>query len=137
MKARTWYRVENAADPSIADIYIVDIIGGWIDEWFGDSQGILTAKQFLNDLAKLPEAVKTLRIHVNSPGGDVFGAVQIANALRDQQTSKNRSVDTINEGLAASAASIILMAGKTVTMADNALTMIHNPWSIGIGEAKD
>lgn len=138
MKPRAWFRFENAAsDPTVAEIHIIDIIGGWIDEWFGDTQGIITAKMFLAELGKLPDAVKTIRVHINSPGGDVFGAVNIANALRDQQLSKNRTVETVIDGLAASAASIVAMAGGTVRMADNALLMIHNPWSFAIGEAKD
>jgi hypothetical protein len=72
---------------------------------------------------------------VNSPGGDVFAAVNIANALRDQRLSKGRTVDVSIDGLAASAASIVIMAGDTIRMADNALVMIHNPWSVGAGDA--
>jgi hypothetical protein len=64
----------------------------------------------------------------------VWGAVNIANALREQQ-SRGRVVETIVDGLAASAASIIAMAGTRVVMADNALMMIHNPWTVEIGEA--
>jgi ATP-dependent Clp protease protease subunit len=56
--------------------------------------------------------VKTIRVHINSPGGDVFAALNIANALREQQTSKGRTVETIIDGLAASAASIVAMAGQ-------------------------
>ena len=136
--ARQWYRVENvASDPSVVDIHIVDIIGGWIDEWLGDTQGVITAKQFLNDIAKLPDAVKTIRLHINSPGGDVQGAVNMANALRDQQTSRGRTVESIVDGIAASAASIVMMAGSKVTMADNALVMIHDPMMVSIGDAAD
>lgn len=134
-KARQWYRFDNAAeDPSIADIHIVDFIGDWIDDYWGLG---VTARAFIEQLAKLPEAVKTIRVHINSPGGDVFGAINIANALREQQASKGRTVETIVDGLAASAASIILMAGSTVRIADNGLVMVHNPWTIGIGNAAD
>lgn len=132
-----WFRMETTAtEPSVADIYIFDMIGGWIDDLWGFS-GVTTAKSFLDELSKLPEAVKTLRLHINSPGGDVFSAVAIANTLRDQRASKSRTVDVLIEGLAASAASVIAMAGDTVRMADNALFMIHNPWSWVVGEAKD
>lgn len=139
---RQWFRMAAAADdPSVADIYIIDIIGDWIDEWMNemfDEKITVTAKAFIDELAKLPAAVTTLRVHINSPGGDVWGAATIANALRDQQTAKGRTVETIIDGLAASAASVIAMAGSRVRMADNALFMIHNPWTWGaVGNAKE
>lgn len=129
-----WYRVENAAaaSPTSADIHISDVIGGWGDDIFGDT---LTAKSFVDALAALPDTVKTIRLHVNSPGGDVFAALNIANALRDQRVSMKRTVDVFVEGLAASAASIVLMAGTTISISDNALVMIHNPWARTAGDA--
>lgn len=141
MKPRHWFRFENtASDPTVAEIQIIDVIGDWIDEMINDYYGVaatVTAKAFVDQLAKLPEAVSTINVHINSPGGDVFAALNIANALRDQQLSKGRTVNTIIDGLAASAASVIAMAGKTVRMADNALLMIHNPWTVAVGEAAD
>jgi ATP-dependent protease ClpP protease subunit len=139
-RARQWYRFENSADPTVAEIFVIDIIGDWIDELINEMYGMkatLTAKAFIDTLAKLPDGVRAIKVRINSPGGDVFAAVNIANALRDQQISKGRTVETIIDGLAASAASIIAMAGKTVTMADNALMMVHNPWSFAIGNAAD
>lgn len=138
---KQWFRVSaSVADPTTVDIHIIDFIGDWMDDainriW-GEQIGI-TARAFVDELAKLPENVKALRVHINSPGGDVQGAVNIANALREQQTSKGRTVETIVDGLAASAASIIAMAGSKVTMADNALLMIHNAWTIAVGNAAD
>lgn len=135
MHPRAWYRIENAAtDPAVVDIHIIDFIGDWIDDYFGFG---VTAKAFVDDLAKLPEAVKTIRVHINSPGGDVFGATNIANALRDQRMSKGRTVETVVDGMAASAASIIVMAGNPIRMADTALMMIHNPWARSVGNAND
>lgn len=131
MKARDWFRFKNVAeDPTVAEIHVIDIIGDWIDELINEFWGMkatLTAKAFIDQLSKLDAGVKTIRVHINSPGGDVFAALTIANALRDQQMSKGRTVETIVDGLAASAASIIAMAGKTVSMADNAILMIHKP----------
>ncbi len=142
MTPRQWFRFENAAgdDHSVVDIHILDLIGGWDDDWiarnFGYDMGV-TARAFVEQLTALPDAVKTIRVHLNSPGGDVFAGVTIANALREQQASKGRTVETIVDGIAASIASVIAMAGSKVTIADNALMMIHNPWSIALGEAKD
>lgn len=128
-----WYRIDNAADaPTTVDIHIIDFIGDWIDDYWGFG---VTAKAFIQELAALPASVETIRVHLNSPGGDVFAAVNIANALREQQAVKGRTVETIVDGLAASAASIVAMAGSTVTMADNALLMVHNPWTVALGNA--
>jgi ATP-dependent protease ClpP protease subunit len=138
---RNWFRVENKSDdPTVAEIHIIDIIGDWVDELINDYYGMtatVTAKAFVKQLADLPDAVKTIRVHLNTPGGDVFAALNIANALREQQTSKGRTVETIVDGLAASAGSIILMAGSKVTIADNAMVMVHNPWSVAVGNAAD
>jgi ATP-dependent protease ClpP protease subunit len=141
MKPRQWFAFRNsAADPTVAEIHIIDIIGDWIDELINEYWGMkatLTAKAFVDQLSKLDASVTTIRVHINSPGGDVFAALNITNALRDQQTSKGRTVETVIDGLAASAASVIAMAGQTVRMADNALLMVHNPWSRAVGNAAD
>lgn len=137
---RPWYRIENAADnPAVVDIHIIDFIGGWTEDWWNRNFGYdlaTTARQFVDDLSKLDAAVTTINVHINSPGGDVFGALNIANALREQ-ASKGRTVHTIVDGLAASAASVVMMAGSTVRMADNALVMIHNPWTRAVGASAD
>lgn len=138
---KPWFRFENAtSDPAIVDIHIIDFIGGWMDDainrYYNESIGV-TARAFVDELAKLPTTVSTLRVHINSPGGDVQGGINIANALREQQTSKGRVVETYVDGLAASIASVIAMAGSKVVMADNALMMIHDPWSIEIGNAAE
>lgn len=134
MSVRTWYRFQNAAeDSSVVDIYINDFIGDWIDDYWGFG---VTARQFLEQLSGLDARVSTIRVHLNSPGGDVFAAHQIANALRDQRVTKNRTVETIVDGLAASAATIIMMAGSPVRVSDTAVVMVHNPWSVGVGNSE-
>lgn len=135
---RKWFRMEvQAEDSTVAEIFILDIIGDWMDDLIGwAGNGITTAKSFVDELAKLPASVKTIRLRINSPGGDVFSAATIANVLRDQQSSKGRTVETVIDGLAASAASVIAMAGSRVSMADNALFMIHDPWIGLYGNAR-
>jgi ATP-dependent protease ClpP protease subunit len=90
-----WFRIENSTDqPTDVDIHIVDVIAGWDDDWlarnFGYDMGV-TARAFVEALAKLDANVTTIRVHINSPGGDVFAAMNIANALREQQMSKGRT----------------------------------------------
>lgn len=139
-KAREWFRVQAAVDdPTVTDIHIIDFIGGWYEDaanrFWGESIGV-TARAFVEQLSALGDSVKTIRVHINSPGGDVQAGVNIANALREQ-VSKGRTVETIVDGLAASSASVIAMAGSVVRMADNALLMIHNPWSWAVGSAAE
>lgn len=141
MSARTWYRIQNAADnPSVAEIHITDVIGSWDDDWlarnFGYDMGV-TARSFIEELARLPGTVNTIHLHINSPGGDVQGGVNIANALREQQLSKGRTVETFIDGIAASIASVIAMAGSKVHIGDNALVMVHNPWGLAVGNAAE
>ena len=117
-----------------ADIYINDFIGDWIDShWdFG-----VTSKGFLEELNRLPESVKNVRLHINSPGGDVSAANHIANIIRDQQANKGRVFEALIEGAAWSAATIITSACNPTKIADNGLMMIHNPWTIVLGDAAE
>src|SRR5262245_49867465 len=116
-----WFRIQAAAAGSVADVVVFGFIGDWVADLYGGTgDGVVTAKSFADELAALPESVKTVRVRINSPGGDVVAGIAIANALRAEQ-QKGRKVETIVEGLAASAASVIAMGGSTVRMADNAL----------------
>jgi len=127
LASRPWYSIQgSAAEPETADVSIYDAIGSWSDG--------VTAKQFLADLQVIPETVKTINLHVNSPGGDVFDAITIANGLRAHRAK----VRTTIEGLAASAATIVTQGGSDeVLVADNAVVMIHDPWGFAMGTAKD
>jgi len=137
---REWFQVKlQTEDPTVADFYIIDLIGDWYDQMMNemfDESITVTAKAFIQELAKLPDSVKTIRVRVNSPGGDPFGAINIANALRDQRLTKGRVVETYVDGMAASAASLIVMAGSPVRIADNGILMIHDAWTIAAGNAK-
>ncbi len=137
--ARQWYRFSNqASNPAVAEIYILDAIGSWDDDWFARNFGLdmgITARQFVEDLAALPSTVNTIHVHINSPGGDIQAGINITNALRQQQIAKGRTVETFVDGIAASIASVIAMAGSVVHMADNALMMLHDPYCGMIGNA--
>lgn len=129
---RQWYKITAKADETVADLSIFDEIG---PSFFNDDA--VTAKQFIADVRALPDAVKTIRVHVNSPGGSVFEAVAIANALRSESREHKRTIEMRIEGLAASAATIVTSAGDSIAIADNALMMIHNPMGIVLGPAAD
>ena len=89
------------------------------------------SKEFLADLGKL--AGQHIHLRINSPGGSVIEGTAIYNALRRHEGGLTVHIDA----MAASMASVIAMAGSPVFMADNALLMIHNPWTVSMGESKD
>lgn len=100
-----------------AELFVYDEIGVW---------GV-TAQQFINDLKAASGGVD---VRINSPGGSYFDGVAMMNAMK-----RHGDVNVFVDGLAASAASVIAMGGKTVTMAESAFLMIHEPWSIVAGPA--
>lgn len=129
-----WYDFKaQAADENTAELHIFGPIGGgfFIDE------DAVTGKAIVEKLDELPENIKTIRVLVNSPGGSVFDAVHIANALRRQREELGRNIEVDVEALAASAATIVTSAGNPVRMPRNALMMVHNPWALGIGDGDE
>lgn len=127
VKARRWYEIRAAEDEGgEAEVLIYDEIGrNW---WTGEG---VAAKQFIEDLNEIE--AETLNVRINSPGGDIFEGLAIYNALARRDGSVVVHVD----GLAASAASIIAMAGSEIRMAENAFMMVHNGWGIVIGNKAD
>jgi ATP-dependent Clp protease protease subunit len=115
------FRIE-AKDDS-ATIYVYDVIGAW----FG---GIDEAK-FATDVAALK--VKNIALRVNSPGGDVFAARAMMTALANHPAKVTAFVD----GIAASAATSLIMAAETISMTRGARMMIHEAWTIAMGNKRD
>ncbi|MFY9174524.1 MAG: head maturation protease, ClpP-related [Peptococcia bacterium] len=95
--------------------------------WFDDD---VTPKQFKADLDALGD-ISELKIYINSGGGDVFAGQAIYSMLKRHGAKKTVYID----GLAASIASVIAMAGDKVIMPANAMLMIHNAWTIAAGSA--
>lgn len=106
------------------------IIYGDIGEnyWSGES---LTGATIKDKLDAMPPGDVTVRI--NSPGGDVFDGFAIYNLIAQREGKTTVLID----GMAASAASVIAMAGDEILMADNALMMIHDPWTLAAGNAEE
>jgi ATP-dependent protease ClpP protease subunit len=115
-----WYRIENKSDGGV-EVFIYDEIGYW---------GV-TAADFVKDLQNVTADKFTLRL--NSPGGEVFDGIAIYNAIKQHKAEVTVQID----GLAASAASFIAMAGDTVTMTKNATMMIHDGHGLVVGDATD
>lgn len=117
----SWFRMQ-ASSENEAEIYIYDEIGYW---------GV-TAKQFVANLKALGD-VTHIKLHINSPGGDVFDGIAIFNALKFHGAAITVYID----GLAASMASVIAMVGNPVIMPENTMMMIHKPWGFAGGDADD
>ncbi|MBG9766204.1 head maturation protease, ClpP-related [Paenibacillus polymyxa] len=106
-------------------LYIYGVIESM--DWWGDE---VTPNQFKADLDQLGD-VPELDVYINSDGGDVFAGQAIHSMLKRHKAHVNVYID----GLAASIASVIAMAGDTVYMPRNAMMMIHNPWTFSAGNA--
>lgn len=124
-QSRLAYRITSQADDR-AEILIYDEIG--VDPWTG---GGIAAERFVTDL----QAIKAphIDVRINSVGGSVFEGNAIYNALARHPGR----VETYIDGIAASIASVIAMAGQKIHIAANAFLMIHNPHGVVWGEAAD
>lgn len=125
-KAGTPLKIRNKSDTE-AEIIIYDQIGA---DWFGNG---ITAKSFVDEMKKLPDSVKTLNVRINSPGGDVFDGITIYNRLKQFKGTKKVYID----GIAASIASIIALAGDEIIIGEGAMYMIHLPWTWAVGNRTD
>jgi ATP-dependent protease ClpP protease subunit len=109
-------------------IYLYDMIVA--DDFEAEWWGGISPSGFIEQLKQMKGDVA---IRVNSPGGDVFGAVAICQAMREYDGAITVHVD----GYAASAASVIAVAAPKVIMAPGSFMMIHNAWTVAIGNADD
>lgn len=126
MKRKFWNWVKNEGE--LESTRTLFLNGEISDEtWYGDE---VTPQLFKDELNA---DSGDITVWINSPGGDVFAAAQIYNMLRDYKGHVTVKID----GLAASAASVIAVAGDTVLVSPVAMMMIHNPATIAMGNTKD
>ena len=112
--------IKNQTDSSADLFFYGDIVSEtWQSEWYEDDMAPGDVKEFLDQL----DGTENINIHINSGGGSVFGGIAIYNMLRRNNAHKTVYVD----GLAASIASVIMMAGDEIVMPKNATVMIHKP----------
>ena len=116
-----WVRNEDTGNRTL-------VLNGQISDetWFGDE---VTPGLFRDELQSCEGDIT---VWINSPGGDVFAAAQIYNMLMEYPGN----VDVRIDGIAASAASVIAMAGNKVSMSPVAMMMIHNPMTVAMGDKK-
>lgn len=120
------FKVE-AKTATTAEIVIYEQIGYsfWEDG--------VTAKSFSEELKNLGPSIKQIDLRLNSPGGDVFDGITIYNRLKQHSANVTVHID----GLAASIASIIALAGDEIIMGEGALYMVHLPWTMAMGDRND
>ncbi|WP_186422571.1 head maturation protease, ClpP-related [Lacrimispora celerecrescens] len=123
MKRKFWNWVKNEDEGRT--LYLDGEISD--ETWYGDE---VTPELFRRELVS---GNGDISVWINSPGGDVFAAAQIYNMLMDYKGNVTVKVDA----LAASAASVIAMAGTTVQMSPVAMMMIHNPMTVAIGDSEE
>ncbi len=113
------FRIQ-AAENKPVQVYLYDVIG-----WpFIEAQDLLY---------QVPSGAKEIDVHLNTPGGDVFEGMAIYNYFRDHQAKINMKIDS----LAASSGSLVAMSGDSISMAAASFLMIHNPWSMMIGDGDE
>lgn len=126
-----WYDIKAAATapdaPTVTDIWIYDVIG---DDWFDPS---LTAKELCQTIAAID--TDEIVLHFNSPGGSVSDGTAIYNAL----ITHTAKVSSVIEGWIGSIATILALAADPgcITMFDNVMWMIHQPWTCCCGNEDD
>ncbi len=122
--------VRNAATPTEAKLYIYDVITPYADEYWGG----ISAKMVLAAIAQIEDpANTTLHVHINSPGGDVFEGRAIRTALKSYAGPVQGHVDA----LAASAATTVADGCDSCDIAQGAMFMIHNSWTLAYGDKQD
>jgi ATP-dependent Clp endopeptidase proteolytic subunit ClpP len=121
-KAQKWFDFRNVKEES-ADLFIYDVVG---DSWVG-TDAVTLVKEIK------AQKGKAINVHLNSPGGSVFDGYAIFNALK----AHDGVVTTFIDGMAASIASIIALAGSKVVIASNGMMMIHNPLCYCFGTATE
>ncbi len=119
---------ETAADLCFFGDINSESLGEW-QKYFPDDKAPEDVQDFLNQL----DGVTKINVHINSGGGSVFGGIAIYNILKRY----NAEITVYVEGLAASIASVIAMAGDRIIIPKNAQMMIHKPSSIAWGNADD
>nr|DAW59011.1 MAG TPA: Putative ATP dependent Clp protease [Caudoviricetes sp.] len=123
MKRKFWNWVRNEGEKRTL------LLDGEISDetWFGDE---ITPAIFRKELHA---AQDDIILWINSPGGDCYAAAQIYNMLMEYKGNVNVKID----GIAASAASVVAMAGTTVEMSPLGMLMIHNPMTVSIGDTHE
>lgn len=125
LNAEHWYSIQAAGDEGgkPIEIYIYGEIGFW---------GV-TSGDFIRDLKEVDDGVSQVLVHFDTVGGDLFDGIAIHNTLRALGARCTGQID----GACFSAGSVAVCGAHKVRMADNAMFMIHNPWTWMAGDSDE
>jgi ATP-dependent protease ClpP protease subunit len=129
---RPCFKVALVQGTEDLEILVYDEIGEYFDWDTYETAGV-SSKSVRQALDAAGTTFSRIKLRINSPGGDAFEGVAIGNILK----ASGKPIDVFIDGLAASAASIIAMCGTTITMASNAMQMVHQAWSYCVGNSTD
>lgn len=101
-------------------------------DWWGPDGQVIA-----RNLRRRIERAKDVTVYINSPGGDVMAGAELYSALREHSAQGLGRVTVKVTGIAASAASIVAMAGDEILMSPVSYMMIHNPWTVSMGNARE
>lgn len=133
-KFKNGLTIRAAAKEKTAEVVIYAGIG---DDFWGDGS-MISLKNFSDELAKLPKDIESIDLRVSSPGGDVFMGVGIYNRLLDwKRKVSGRTITAYIDGIAASIASIIILAADEIIMGEGTTIMVHLPWTFAWGNRMD
>ena len=130
-RVKTYWDLAVSEGEHEASLYLYNVIDSYAYEGYSDS-----AQSILKDLQGLGDDISKLNVYINSPGGSVFEGMAIFNIL-DRKKRCGMNINVVIDGMAASIASVIAMAGTTITMSENSFFMIHTASSSCWGNAKD
>lgn len=128
-RGRAKPEVVNFADVAVADGVATMRLYDPVDSWGGEFG--VSAKEFAAALDSLPDDTSEIRLHINSPGGEVYEGLAILNQLRAHEAR----VVAVVDGIAASAASFIAAGADELVMSRNSQLMIHDAWGLCVGNA--
>ncbi|AXY07442.1 Clp protease ClpP [Bacillus thuringiensis LM1212] len=123
-KIKNRFEVLNSANTEETDLYMYGSISAY--SWYDGISSSKVREQLKN------VTVKTINVHINSGGGDVFESIAISNLLKNHSATIVVHID----GLAASGASVIAMAADKIIMPKNTMMMIHKAWTYAAGNAE-
>jgi ATP-dependent Clp protease protease subunit len=129
VSAKNKFQILNKTE-TIAEVLLYGAIGASFFE-----EGI-TAKVFAEELKKMPKGTKEIHLRVNSPGGSVFDGMSIYELLK-KEAKNGKKITAYVDGMAASIASIIIMAADEIVVGDGSMVMIHKPMSGVFGNSTE
>tara|TARA_R110002049_G_scaffold96704_3_gene236363 strand:- start:1071 stop:2108 length:1038 start_codon:yes stop_codon:yes gene_type:complete len=128
------FRAENSSQKVLAGFEIRGAENDTLEVWlYGEVGWEIQAQRVINELKEIDAEGKTITFPINSPGGDVFEGYAIGNYIKSMKAKTVARVDA----LAASMASFIAISCDEVVMHENSMMMIHEPWSITMGNRAD